>query len=612
MSEDDQATLGTLTVYRSVMSERVAAHAGRVVDSPGDALLAEFPSAIEAVQCAIEIQNELAIRNAAAPEPRRMSIRIGVNLGDVLEQDGALYGDGVNIAARLEALAEPGGVCVSGTVFDQVEGRVQVSFKFAGEQTVKNIAKPVRVYHVGAARPARGLRRARTRHSVFAAGLLLLSLALGFAVWQTLQWKEPTGHAMTDPLLRMPTGPVLAVLPFTNISGDPKQDYFSDGLTEDIITELARFRDVHVLARNTTFQYKGQSVDVSAVGRKLGAQYVLEGSVQKTEGRVRIAAQLIDVSSGSHLWADRFDRDYQDVFVLQDEVTRKIVAALAGGIGGQVQTTVLRRSDRKKLEEMEAYELVLGSRGLGGYSKDWYSNGKAMLERAIVVDPGYARAREEYAWLRLMGWIFRFDASPTPSVEIWENAIKAVQLDPNDAYAHRTAAYGYYFRKQLDSFEREATAAMGLVPYDAEIFAELGMLFAFSGQWERGMALVSKANALNPVSAQGWYHTTAHYYYYRSGEYQKSLDIVVVHPALALCETQWKFVASYGQLGQPEKAKEHWAKCEALVPNMSADWIADVLRIWGFQEPFIEHYMQGIAKAGYGCRANPCGNKARP
>jgi adenylate cyclase len=608
MGEDEQATLDTLTAYRSLMSERVVAHAGRVVDSPGDALLAEFPSAVGAVQCAVEIQKELAARNAQLPESRRMLVRIGVNLGDVLEQDSALYGDGVNIAARLQALAEPGGVCVSGTVFDQVEGKIAASLRFAGEQTVKNIAKPVRVYHLATA-PSGGARWPGKRRLVVAA-LVLLMLALGAVAWQTT--RPPELPAGKDPLVAMPSGPVIAVLPFTNMSGDATEDYLSDGLTEDIITELARFRELHVLARNTTFQYKGHAVDIPTVGRKLGAQYVLEGSVRKTKDRVRITTQLIDVRSGTHLWAERFDRSYADIFVLQDEVTQKIVATLAGGHGGLVQNAEVRRADRKKPEEMQAYELVLRARvggTAGGYSHDWYNNGKAMLERAIAIDPNYARAREEYAWLRLIGWIFRFDTSPTPPREVWENATKAVGLDPNDAYAHRTAAYGYYYRRQFDSFGREAIAAMELAPYNAEIYAQLGMLFTFMGEWDRGMALVSKAIALNRVSADGWFHTAAHYYHYNRREYQKSLDVVLVHPALALCETQWKFVASYGQLGQPDKAKEHWEKCEAIVPDMSADWIADVLRIWNFEELFIEHYMQGIRKAGYPCRANPCGQQ---
>jgi adenylate cyclase len=403
----------------------------------------------------------------------------------------------------------------------------------------------------------------------------------------------------------MPKGPVVAVLPFTNMSGDPGQDYFSDGLSEDIITELARFREVHVLARNTTFQYKGQSVDVPAVGRKLGAQYVLEGSVRRAENQLRISVQLIDVASGGHIWAERFDRKPEDVFAVQDEVTRQIVGAIAGGAGGLIHDSVMRKARTKKLEQMEAYELVLQAR-IGPYSQDWYDKGKAALERAIALDPTYARARDEYAWLRMMGWIFRFDPSPSPPDEILENAVRAVQLDPHDAHAHRTAAYGYYFRKQFDAFERAAMTALHLAPYNASIYAELGMLFTFQGQWERGIALIDKAHALNPESASGWSHTAWHYDFYRKEEYQRALDILFGHPTMAVCETQWKFVAAYGQLGQPEKAKKHWDRCMALVPGLSTDFIANVLRLWNFQEPFIQHYMEGFRKAGHPCQFQDC------
>jgi adenylate cyclase len=399
MAEDEQATLATLTDYRAAMSGLITGFRGRVIDAPGDALLAEFPSAVEAVQCAVEIQQGLSQRNAQLPESRRMLFRIGVNLGDVIEQDGALYGDGVNIAARLEALAQPGGVCISGTVFDQVEGKVIVPFRFAGEQSVKNIAQPVRAYFVGT--PTQRHRSAIAKKAVLIAVATVLACGIGVGVWLTTRISTSEPGASAEHLLAMPKGPVVAVLPFTNMSGDPGQDYFSDGLSEDIITELARFREVHVLARNTTFQYKGQSVDVPAVGRKLGAQYVLEGSVRRAENQLRISVQLIDVASGGHIWAERFDRKPEDVFAVQDEVTRQIVGAIAGGAGGLIHDSVMRMARTKKFEQMEAYELVLQAR-IGPYSQDWYDKGKAALERAIALDPTYARARDEYAWLRMM------------------------------------------------------------------------------------------------------------------------------------------------------------------------------------------------------------------
>jgi len=605
MGDDEQATLATLTAYRAIMREHITSRHGRVVDAPGDALLAEFPSAVEAVDAAVEIQKELSVQNSELPERRRMHMRIGINLGDVIEQNGALYGDGINIAARLEAACQPGGVCVSGTIFDQVENKVPVSFQFAGEKAVKNIAKPVRIYHAQLTKPKPPARNRFPRKLRFALAGLACATIVGIGFW-SLDEKQKIPEAEPNRLLEMPSGPVIAVLPFTNMSGDPQQDIFSDGLTEDIITELSRFREIHVLARNTTFQYKGQSVDVPDVARELGAQYVLEGSIRKAENRVRITAQLIDASTGSHLWAERFDRDYEHVFEIQDEVTRKIVGTVASGYGGSIQDAEIRKASKKSLDQMEAYELILKTRP-NMYSQDYFDQSKVWLERAMAIAPAYARAHSEYAWFRLMGWIFRFDPSPTPPEEILENAIKAVRLDPNDPYAHRTAAFGYYFRKQFDAFENEAERALALAPYNAEIFTQLGMLFTFNGQWERGIALVTKANAINPISAQGWYHSALHYDYYRKRDYQKALDIALGHPSTALCETQYKFVAAYGQLSQPEKAKPYWKNCQAMVPDMSADWVANVLRLWNFQESFIEHYMQGFEKAGYPCHSTPCG-----
>lgn len=384
------------------------------------------------------------------------------------------------------------------------------------------------------------------------------------------------------------------------------EDYFSDGLTEDIITELARVRELHVLARNTTFQYKGQAVDVPVVGRKLGVQYVMEGSVRREKERVRITAQLIDANTGAHLWAERYDRKLKDIFAVQDEITSRIVSAIAAGSAGLLQESARRRVAGKRPENLAAYELVLRATAPHPYTQQWYDETSALLERAIRVEPNYARARQEYAWLKLMGWIFRFEKSTLPPDEIKHNAIKAVELDPNDALAHRTAAYGYFFDHQLESFERESQSALALSPYDADVLTQLGMAISMMGKWDLGTKLVRKAYQLNPVSAGGWYHSALHYNYYRDGDYRLALEMARGHPGQTMCETQFKYVAAYGQLGEPEKAKEHWNNCAASVPNFSAERVAEILRIWNFQEPFIEHYMEGIRKAGFPCRNSGC------
>src|SRR3989338_417536 len=294
MGEDEEATIRTLTVYREVMAVLIGQHRGRVVDSPGDNLLAEFASVVDAVRYAVEIQRGLKVRNADLPVHRRMEFRIGINLGDVVVEGERLYGDGVNIAARLEGLAEGGGICISGTVYDQIENKLALGYEYLGEQAVKNIPKPVRVYQV------------KDEPGV----------------------STPTVSGDKSPTLALPDKPSIAVLPFANMSGDPEQEYFSDGITEDLITELSRFHELFVIARNSTFAYKGRSADVRQVGRDLGVSHVLEGSVRRVGDRVRITAQLLDAATGHHLWAERYDRGLEDIFALQDEITREIVAAL--------------------------------------------------------------------------------------------------------------------------------------------------------------------------------------------------------------------------------------------------------------------------------------------
>ena len=416
MQDNEQATVAMLDAYRAVFREQIEAHQGRVVDMAGDSVLAVFETATGAVQAALDVQRVLGERNDALPEARRMHFRIGVNLGEVIgKPDGTIYGDGVNIAARLENLGSPGGVCVSGTVFDQIEGKLPLSFKFAGEQTVKNIPKPVRVYHVVHQKEDRASHNTSTRT---AAVLVLLLGICGLVVGAAWYATRSPGPSTPNPVLALPTGPSIAVLPFTNMDGNPSQDYFSDGLTEDIITELARMRDLHVLARNTTFQFKGQAVDIPVIGRKLQVQYVLEGSVRRSGSRVRITAQLIDVANGAHLWAERYDRKMQDIFAVQDEITNRIVSAIAAGSAGVVQVSARTKLARKPPESLEAYELILRARAPLPYSQQWYDDTASLLERAIRIDPNYARAREEYAWHKLMGWIFRFEKSALPPDQI--------------------------------------------------------------------------------------------------------------------------------------------------------------------------------------------------
>ena len=607
MHQDDEATVAMLEACRAVFRHKIQVHYGRVVDMAGDSVLAVFEAATEAVRAAVEIQAELAERYKPLPESARMRFRIGVNLGEIIERsDGTVYGDGVNVAARLESIGESGGVTISGSVFEQIEGKLPLSFRFAGEQSVKDIEKPVRAYHVVCATKApfwafgQIKRLFASRPVLFAAAVLVIAAIA--ASWNPLRnLKAGTaGGAASDPVYAMPTGPSIAVLPFVNMSGDAGQDYFSDGLTEDIITELSRYRGLYVLARNTTYQYKGQAVDIPSLGRKLRVQYMLEGSVQKSANRFRVTAQLIDTRSGVHIWAERYDRQLKDIFVVQEEISSKIAGAISGGFGGSIQRTAREAAFSKSPDQLLAYDYLLrGTLTNEWWNKEGYRQAKAQLQKALELDPRYAAARQQYAWLMLMGWVFRLEPAPAPPEEVKQNAIRAVELDPADPLAHRTAAFGYYFDKQMELFEREATIALNLAPNNPEVLASLGFLIAVHGHWERGVRLVVKSHDLNPVSASGWYNSALFYDFYRRGLYAKALDILKVHPAQGLAENQQKYVAVYAELGDLDKAHGHWRKCLEIDPDWSVQKMYRLIHLWNFEERFITRYMQSIAKAGY-------------
>ncbi len=335
MGQDEAATVSTIETYREVMSTLIKQHRGRVVDSPGDNLLAEFASVVDAVQCGVAVQNEFQARNAEIPENRIMEFRIGINLGDVIEEGDRIYGDGVNIAARLEALADPGGICISKTAFDHIETKLPLGYEYLGDQTVKNIAKPVGAYRVlmepriTVAGEKEKIVPFWRKKAILAGGVALVVVVIVAVIWNFYFRPPPMEVASVEKMAYpLPVEPSIAVLPFDNMSGDPDQEYLADGITENIIVALSNIHNMFVIARNSTFAYKGKAVKIQRVAEELGVRYVLEGSIQKTEDRVRITAQLIDAITGKHLWAERYDSDLKDLFALQDEITMKIITAL--------------------------------------------------------------------------------------------------------------------------------------------------------------------------------------------------------------------------------------------------------------------------------------------
>ncbi len=413
--QDEAGTHRTLSAYLDFFTETIKAHRGEVKHYAGDAVLADFTTVSDAINCAVAVQKEFKQRNEPLPSERRVQFRIGLNLGEVIVDRGEVYGNGVNVAARLEALAEPGGICISRAAHDAIGNKLAHHYEYLGEHQVKNIDKPVRAYRVNltgepfAAKTSAAAiatkqpeKKSAKLPLIAMAAAIVAATAIG--LWQLVERKSvtetvpaasslPTTTASAtahDPVLAMPTGLPIAVLPFTNMSGDPKEDYFSDGLTEDIITELARYKNLYVLARNTTFQYKGKAVDIPEVGKRLGVKYMLEGSVRRVGDQVRIAAQLIDVSNGAHIWAEKYDRPMTDIFATQEDIAAKIVAALVGGFGA-LEKASMRDSARKRPTELRAYDYVMRSYAVPWNPEGW-GEGKLLLERAIALDPSYARA----------------------------------------------------------------------------------------------------------------------------------------------------------------------------------------------------------------------------
>jgi TolB-like protein len=534
-----------------------------------------------------------------------MYLRIGINLGEVIVEGDDRLGEGVNIAARLEQLAEPGGICVSAKVSKEVEKKLAFAFEPMGEHKVKNITEPVQVYKVKLEGPKvrpRSRRSKKTPLGVLAASTIaILLLVAGFGAWLYRDRWMPTPQAAVEATATgMPKGPAIAVLPFTNLSGDQQQEYFSDGLTDDLMTELSRTSsDLRVLARNTTFQYKGRAVDVPKLGRELGARYVLEGSVRRAGDDLRVTAQLIDTETGSHIWADRFDRKMADIFLVQDEIVSQIVSKIAGGYG-VIEINEARSATQKTPQEIQAYDLVLRAHEvmMWEWNRANFRSAKEMLLKAIALDPSNARARRELAYLDVIGWVFRFDDTPVSPQEIIAQATKAVQLDPADARARMVAATAYFFNKQLDLFEREAQQAIELAPYDGEILAVLGYLIASSGQWQRGLALAEKANALNADAAIGWYQATMYYYYYLKGDYERALEFRRLHPDQHAIYTYIEYIPVYGQLGRKEDALENWKKLLAEDSGWTAQSFKNWYRLFNMRDEDIAKMMDGVYKSG--------------
>ncbi len=603
MGDDEEETVRTLTRYRKIIFAQIQAHRGHVVDSPGDNTLAEFASVVDALRCAWDVQQEMALQNDELPEDRQMRFRIGINLGDVIEEKDRIYGDGVNIAARLESLADPGGIQISGTVYDQVKNKLPYQFEFTGEQNVKNIRDPVRAYRVITAPETAGDRsqietkdgkRLNAGFVLTLAGVVAL-LSAGFYFWvkmhaASISGKPPSGNATNSAASQRAS---IAILPFKNLSGDSEQEYFSDGITNDIITDLSRFRELLVIASNTVFTYKGKSVPTTDIGQQLGVSYVLEGSVQKAGYDVRINAQLIDASNNAHLWAERYKREYSDIFKLQEDIVQDIVAKLAIKTLKYEQVQALR----KQPQDLQAYDYLL--RGYAFYHKRTrpaYAMAREMFAKAAALDPLYASAYVGLGEIEYGKVAYGWTEFPAKALEnAFKFGQKAVELDESNSYAHSLLSSIYTFQNKYDLAIKEAQRAIELNPNDSGSYNELGWAYLWSGQLDEAIAALEMALRLDNSSPRNiWWHLGISYYL--KERYEKAMHIledglinrpgfVGYHIALA---------ATYARLGQNEKAAQAAASVRRQDPFFSVESFGTGFRESAHRDAIVA----GLRKAG--------------
>jgi len=557
MEMDEQGTLSRLRTHRiELIDPSIAKHHGRIIKSTGDGLLAEFPSVVDAVASAVEIQTRMRRRNADVACEARIEFRIGINLGDIIFQDDDIFGDGVNIAARIEPLAEVGGVCVTAAVRDQVADRLELDFDDLGDKQLKNISRPVRVYRVeieADAAPGAG----------------------------------PSGRKP-----RAALKPTVAVLPFANLSGDPQQEFFVDGLTEDILTELSRRHELFVISRNSSFVYKGQSVNIREVAQKLGAQYLVEGSVRKSGDRVRVTVQLIDTATDAHIWAERYDRRLVDIFELQDEVTSAIVATLPG----RVEAAQRDRISRKTPSNMAAYELVLAAKVLHHRScREDNAQAEKLAARAIELDPDYAHAHAWRGCIIGQAWVYSWGDDREA---LWNECVReleiALALDDNDADVHRILAAISVGSNDLAKARHHQERALALNPNYDLVVVQQGELFTWLGQPLEGIEWIRKAMRLNPHHPERfWSHLGKAHFAAR----QHAEAIEAFMHLSAMDALQHAFVAAaYGWLGDRTAAEAHVAKIRALDPAFDWEALAETLHYCRPEDS--DHLREGLAKAG--------------
>jgi TolB-like protein len=561
MGVDEAGTLERLkSLRKELVQPKITERKGRIVKLMGDGLLAEFPSVVEAVQCAVDIQKAMANREADLPHEQRVKLRIGVNLGDIIVEGSDIYGDGVNVAARLEALADPGNICVSSTVFDHVKSKVGLEFADLGKQKVKNIDQPVQVYRIALDSGADASKAART-----------------------------SSESAAEP--ELPDKPSIAVLPLTNMSGDPEQDYFSDGITEDIITELSRFSSLEVVARNSTFVYRDQAVDVSEIGEKLGAEYLLEGSVRKSGNRIRLTTQLIDVKTGKHVWADRYDRKLADIFAVQDELVHAIVATLAI----RLTAADIERSSRKPAQNLAAYDLYLRALSLDRlYDRESARDARDLAAQAVALDPSFARAHAILA-----GQIFTcawFEGTPDEQYtdEALRAAAKAVELDPDDSFCTTPLGVVHLMKRQYEQARHYFEMALKSNPHDTWVWADYAWYLMSVGKSEEALERLDSKEIFEP-HPPNWHWEIRGQVLYMLKRYEEAKAVLERLPVKPFW-VNGCLAACCGQLDQADAARRYWEEARQASPGLSITFADEMARFQKKEDA--DHWVEGLRKAG--------------
>ena len=590
MGQDEEATLHSLKVSKEIIAESIHHHQGRVVSSPGDNVLAEFVSVINAVQCALDIQEKIKSRNKDLPDSRKMEFRIGVNLGDIIVDGDSIYGDGVNIAARLESLAEPGGICISGSAYDQIENKLKIRSDYLGNQSVKNIVKPVAAYLIWkdsvADAPAVEHKEIDTRKyrltiAIAIVAALLLSATAGILLHLRKDLSPSSGK------------PSIAVLPFANLSADASQEYFSDGITNDIITDLSKFPELLVIASNTVFSYKGKSVPVDDIGRDLNVRYVLEGSVQKSGNRLRINTQLIDASTGHHLWAERYERELKDLFDVQEEIIESTVKKLALKIDEIERARAMRKGTRN----LEAYDYLLqGRHHHVRFTRSDNIKARELFKKALELDPDYAAAYVALGNTYFTDFDYGWTEFSEESIRRSEALVrKALELDKVNVSAHRLLGEMYYRQLKFDIADAEFQKAMALNPKDVILLKQYGVFMLYSGHSEKAIQLIENSLRFDPYTSPGNLMNLS-IAYYLQGRYEDAIRVseraLVKHPDFA--GHHIALAVSFAQLGNKEDAAREVKKVQELSPFLPVEGFGSI-----FLDPKDRAAIQdGLQKAG--------------